>query len=192
MLVTACTFSPVRPTGNSTTRSSTRSSVSSGGRRCAVPEPAIRPPPRSGGVTDPPCATGRPVAVTPAATLAAERGLPGLGADRDRSSGTRGREMSASPSGGLFLDAPRLRVRAPRRELAALRRVHEVGRTADDRVEPGVARLRQLRDRLEQRLGVRVARRARTASASARTRRCDPRTSPRCRRRGRRRRRGRG
>ena len=45
---TALTLSPVRPTGNSTTRSSTRSSESSRGCRCAVPVPAISPlPPRS-------------------------------------------------------------------------------------------------------------------------------------------------
>src|SRR5262245_22389902 len=38
---TAWTLSPVRPTGNSTTRCSARSSVSSSGRRCATPLPAI-------------------------------------------------------------------------------------------------------------------------------------------------------
>ena len=38
---TAWTFSPVRPTGNSTTRSSTRSSASPSPRRWALPVPAI-------------------------------------------------------------------------------------------------------------------------------------------------------
>ena len=42
MPLTALTLSPVRPTGNSTTRFSIRSSASPVLRRCAVPVPAIR------------------------------------------------------------------------------------------------------------------------------------------------------
>ena len=41
---TALTLSPVRPTGNSTNRFSTRNSTSCDSLRCAAPVPAIVPP----------------------------------------------------------------------------------------------------------------------------------------------------
>ena len=99
--------------------------------------------------------TGIPAALTPAATLAASAALPASGTDREEATirVTRGIAFAET---GLFLEAPGLRVRAARRELAAGRRVHEIRRAADDRLEPRVARLRQLRDRLEQGLGVRI------------------------------------
>jgi len=78
-LVTAWTFSPVRPTGNSDPMFSTRSLVSSGGRICAVPEPAIKPP-RGGGRdrTGRGSADRNPLAVTPSADVRGKRRFSGV------------------------------------------------------------------------------------------------------------------
>ena len=129
----------------------------------------------------------------PAATLRRERGLPGLGADRDRSSGTSGRASRRRRDRG---SSSTQRGCAYGQRAANLQPVGGFTRSGGrplDRLEPRVARLRELRDRLEQRLGVRVARRASNSSRVG-ARLDDParRTSPRSSRRGPRRRRGRG
>ena len=119
--------------------------------------------------------TGVPAAVSPAARLRASASFPA-----SVPTGKKHRYACPGSSPSLqrrFLgEALRLRVRAPGRELAPGRRAHEVGRAAADRVEAGVARLRELRDRLEQRLGVRVAHLAEQRRASAPSRRTGPRT----------------
>ena len=64
--------------------------------------------------------------------------------------------VSASSNGGSSSTHSVLHVGAARRELAARRRRDDVGRTAGDRRQPRVARRVELRDRAQQRLGVRV------------------------------------
>ena len=126
-------------------------------RRCAVPLPAIRPPSRARDdgaacAAAPAC----PAAVSPAARLRVERVLSRPSVPTGKKHRNTWPGVVAVRERRLLGEALRLRVRAARRELAAGRRVDEVGRAAADRVEPGVARLRELRDRLQQRLGVRM------------------------------------
>ena len=80
---TACTFRPVRPTGNSTTRFSTRSSASSAVAQVRGPAAGHQPPTVLVTTAPPAPPTGVPAAVSPAARLRASASLPGLGADRE-------------------------------------------------------------------------------------------------------------
>src|SRR5215211_7131211 len=123
---TALTFSPERPTGNSTTRCSACSRAPSAGRRCAVPLPAMSADLRRARVR--------------------RRGRGAVAADRGRHTGGAVALESVSPFRSayreparelvagdvalaqrrLLLDALLLRVRAARREAAADGRVHEL------------------------------------------------------------------
>ena len=128
---TAWTFSPVRPTGNSTTRSSTRSSVSSAGRRWAVPLPAIS---RAARRVDAPSARRAGDARPCACVALLERGPVASGAcptgNQQRYSwpGVGRVDAAAAPRSRHLV----LHVRAAGRELAARRRVDEVRRAAAD------------------------------------------------------------
>ena len=116
---TALTFSPVWPTGNSTTRSSTRSSGSPGARRCALPDAGHHMPAgdrRGVGGRRPPTAVRRSSRYSGEPTGYQQAySWPG---------------SSASTKRRLLVVAPLAGVGAAGRELAPLRRVDQVGRPA--------------------------------------------------------------
>ena len=86
--------------------------------------------------------------------VALQRLAPGVGADRVPAA-VDVAGLVGLDERWLLLAAAVLGVRAARREPAARGRVDEVGRPAGDDVEPGVARVLEPRDRLQQRRGVR-------------------------------------
>ena len=174
---TAWTLRPVRPTGNSTTRSSMRSSVWSAGRRCAVPLPAIR---RA-------CQRSEPAWIAPAragrSRLAGREGASALGrADRDTST----ERVPVVAGVGRAAAPPRGTCRCTYGQRGAKLQpggglTRSGGRPAMT-VEAGVARRRELRDRSHAAPRCTGGASARTACASAPSRRRARRTSPRCRR----------
>ena len=132
---TALTTRPVRPTGNSTTRSSTRSRTSSASRRWALPVPAIRRRPRTS-----PSAMRRRRRCTDASS-SSRAALVVLGrADRVPAGEQVVRGRRPAISGGSSAWQRSRAYGAARGERAARRRVDEVGRAAGDRRQPGVRR----------------------------------------------------
>ena len=138
---TAFTRRPVRPTGNSTTRSLTLQ------ERLAVgPQVGV-------------AAAGHQLTTLAAVSSPSARRRATVSW---YSGDPTGYQQAYTWPGGLGLDQRRLlhqallpHVRAARREAASLRRVHQIGRAAPDDLELGVAGVLQLRDALQQRLGVR-------------------------------------
>src|SRR6478752_2438347 len=156
--VTALTFKPVRPTGNSTTRSSTRSITSGELRRCAFPVPATSDHPRAGRIGLLHLILEAPVELGGSTRLQLDALLQVLGrAHRVPAAVAVLRVVGIDEQRRLLGEALVAHVVAARREPAALRRVDQVRWTPTDGQQPGVAGVGQLRDALHQRFAVRHA-----------------------------------
>ena len=182
---TACTRLPP-PAWNSTTRSSTRSSASSVGSQVRGAGAGHQCPPL--GVVD----GAKLAAAVRRRPGCAQRGARLRACRRGTSSGTGGRAWARRAAAAAPRGTCPARTRTGRRTGSPAGGCTRSGGRPGDRREARVARLGDLRDRAQQRLGVRHPHVARRASRWAPSPRPGPRTSRSRRRCGRRRRRGRG